>query len=649
MKRKRKTDEEVSSKDLTYCCTKTSLKSILRDSQHQLRFEDVVIRCNTIVTEAYQFIRLYCLHAYSMGKDLPTLDQRFIEYCIKTVGKRDSRGKKAVNTELQQELQHFYEEHFVSVLDHKEKHDLCNLTYNIPYLATQMHTAIHNNLKEHFVTRLLRFINLTTTEYENQSKEEIKVHRRKLKDALFDNDASIVPPQYTEWYKLHRHHILPDSWKVSLPYDVKANPSTYLQHSFYMNGFLEKRGFRLFQPLSLRTSIVPHYMTFDTASLISILADKGEKGKLLQQLSCVQERFWDRFFNLDKRVFHKKRYKFNYMIQTDGVAVSICFVHKDHDPKKRTSPCESISTGKNASIPYVNELSDDALSKLSTRNVVGCDPGKYSMVYMSDGTSKLRYNAFQRRTESLAKRNGKILQTEKIKHGIHVFESVLSDKNSKTVDIERFKAYLLAKNKLNTQVRPFYEGSLHRKLKWRQFVYGRKSEDRFLNKMSDAFGSDAVIAYGDWSRTSQMKHFMPTKGVGMRNLISKRFSTVSVNEFRTSKLCCNCFGSLQHLCVENEEKKKKVFRCLICPECESSESKQPAFVTRDLNSALNIRQLALTWMTEKTRPVAFCRKTNATGLTRTSSGEKTGQSVDFAARNGADLCESESGLKSRRL
>ena len=149
--------------------------------------------------------------------------------------------------------------------------------------------------------------------------------------------------------------------------------------------------------------------------------------------------------------------------------------------------------------------------------------------------------------------------------------------------------------------------------------------------------------------TSQMKHFMPTKGVGMRNLISKRFSTVSVNEFRTSKLCCNCFGSLQHLYVENQEKKNKVFRCLICPECESSESKQPAFVTRDLNSALNIRQLALTWMTEKTRPVAFCRETNATGLTRTSSREKTGQSVDFAARNGADLCESEPDLKSRRF
>ena len=172
---------------------------------------------------------------------------------------------------------------------------------------------------------------------------------------------------------------------------------------------------------------------------------------------------------------------------------------------------------------------------------------------------------------------------------------------------------------------------------------------KHVDGMVSTFGSDAVIAYGDWSRSSQMHHFMPTKGVGMQNLIAKRLCTVSVNEFCTSKLCCNCFGQLQHLCIESDAKKKKVFRCLICPECKSSESKQPTFVTRDLNAALNIRQLALKWMTEKTRPVAFCCETNATGLTRTPPEKKTGQSAGFAARNGADLCESEPDLKSRRL
>ena len=71
MKRKRKNEGDEPLKDSTYCCAKTSLKSILRYSQYQFKFEDVVIRCNIIVTEAYQFIRLYCLHAYSMKKDLP--------------------------------------------------------------------------------------------------------------------------------------------------------------------------------------------------------------------------------------------------------------------------------------------------------------------------------------------------------------------------------------------------------------------------------------------------------------------------------------------------------------------------------------------------------------------------------------------------
>jgi hypothetical protein len=646
-------------RDNAYCTVKTSLKSILRNDDQTEVIQHIVFRCNDIVTEAYQFIRLYCLHLFHNQQPLPTLDEKFIQYCIKAVGKRDTRGKKPADGDLQSKLDAFYTNHFKTVLDHDEKHDLCNLTYNIPYLATQMHTAIHNNLKEHFIKRLLRFINLTTTKYEmGLTKDEAKTERKKLKDALFVNDELLVPDRYKSWYATHRPCCLPSSWQVSLPYDTKANSSRYLVYSLYMNKCLEEQGCRLFQPLSLRTSIVPHYATFDTASLISFFAEKGEKGKMLQKVSEVQERFWNRLFNLDKRVFYKKRYRFNFMMQTDGVAVSLNFVHKEYTGKKT---CPNCCTEEDDSYAYVDQLSDSDMEIMKGRNIVGCDPGKFSMVYMSDGTSKLRYNAFQRRTESMAKRNQRILLHEKKKNDIHQVEATLSEYNSNSVDMERFKDYLLQKNKINTKLRSFYHLDLHRKLKWRQFVYGQKSEDKFLDRMASTFGSDAVIAYGDWSRSSQMRHFVPTKGVGMRKLIAKRFCTVSVNEFRTSKLCCNCFGQLQHLCVKSDAKKKKVFRCLICPECERSESKQPTFVTRDLNSALNIRQLALKWMTEKTRPVAFCRETNATGLTRTSSEGETGQSVDFAARNGANLCESEQerssvselcsppDLKSRRL
>ena len=87
--------------------------------------------------------------------------------------------------------------------------------------------------------------------------------------------------------------------------------------------------------------------------------------------------------------------------------------------------------------------------------------------------------------------------------------------------------------------------------------------------------------------------------------------------------------------IEQQGSKKKLFRCLVCEECERSESKKRVFLTRDLNAALNIRRLACDWICGQTRPVAFYR--SVTGVPFTATAEKVEQSVDFTARNGANL------------
>ena len=228
------------------------------------------------------------------------------------------------------------------------------------------------------------------------------------------------------------------------------------------------------------------------------------------------------------------------------------------------------------------------------------------------------------------------LSKEKKKHNIIEKETKLSDKNSKTVDYQKFKDYLIEKNKLNASLRAFYQQELFRKLKWRRFVYTLLSEDKFLNNIEQTFGSSdqICIAYGDWSRSSQMKHFMPAIGVGLRKLIAKKFMVVMVNEFRTSKLCCCCHKELCHMEVQKENKTKKLFRCLVCKGCVSSESKKTAFVTRDLNSAINIRNLAHQWVHHQTRPSVFSR---TEGLASTSaSEEKVSQSVDFTVGKATD-------------
>lgn len=619
---------------------KCSLKSIVRDETIIPQIEALVLQCNAIVIETYQFIRLFCLTKYAEEKEekkvpLPTLDEKFIIYCLKAMGKRGKCGRKPQNESMQAELDTFYIDEFKPLLAHDDKFELRNYSYLLPYLATQMHTAIHNNLKEHFVTRLLRFINMTTRVYdEDLDKVDARKARRELKDAIFKNDESLVPARYREWYTKHRMGIAPSEWAISLPYDVKANPERYLGNSFYMNGVLEKMECKLFQPLSLRTSIVPHYITIDTASLISFFADKG-KSALLKCVTDNKERFWNKHFNLDKRVFRQKGYDFNYTLQTDGVAVSLLFVHKHYSGTKK---CPNCITGERPTPPSIETFDGDHCQALAERTVVGVDPGKFNIVYMSDGKHKLRYTAYQRRTETMAKRNQRILQTEKTRDNIIERETELSDRNSKTVDVKAFKEYLRAKNKLNAKLCDFYGLVVHRKMKWRQFVYTQRSEDRFLGRMRHLYGDDALVAYGNWSRTTQMRHFVPTKGVGMRRLISRHFETVSINEFRTSKLCCNCTKELSHVKIEQEESKKKLFRCLVCEECERSESKKRVFVTRDLNSALNIRRLARDWIRDQTRPVAFSR--NATGLSTTAAAEKDGQSVDFTAHHGANLCNS---------
>ena len=38
---------------------------------------------------------------------------------------------------------------------------------------------------------------------------------------------------------------------------------------------------KLFQPLSLRKSCIPKYITIDTATIINMFSEKGQKGKLL--------------------------------------------------------------------------------------------------------------------------------------------------------------------------------------------------------------------------------------------------------------------------------------------------------------------------------------------------------------------------------
>jgi len=580
---------------------KTTLKSILLNhNEIQPEINNLVFAMNDLMIHSYQFIRLYVLHCYSNQSSLPEIDETFILYCIKALGVRDNRGKKSADVELLEKLDKFYITEYQPLLNH-EKTNLKNTTFMLPYLATQIHTSLSNNAQEHFIQHFLRFINKTTTEITEDKAILFQFKKQVLELETETNEL------FNDWKLTHLPHIFPKDINKSIHYDVKVRPFSYLKGMLYMNSVLETQESKLFQPLPLRNNIIPKHIILDTACLVSLFCpekdkdgNKIKKGELLKNIKDNQHDIWNGFLNLNHKTFKNKHYQFHHQIQTDGISCCLLFIRKDLKDKKWGS---KVPTIPEQDFYNIEDLSKEQLDELKSRNIVGCDPGKRSLVYMMDGNgNKLQYTAPQRKIESKAKCNQRILIEEKKKNKINECEIELSFENSKSVDYEKFKSYLVEKDKLNKKVLEFYQRETWRKMKFRQYSYGKKSMDKFMNKIKETFGENILIGYGNWSRSTQMKHFMPTMNKGLRKQIHKKYDTITVNECNTSKKCCECYNNLEYYRHKNGEKQ---FRLLVCSNCVRPQVKQTVFRTRDANSSINIMNLTKWWVEKQQRPPQF--------------------------------------------
>ena len=109
-------------------------------------------------------------------------------------------------------------------------------------------------------------------------------------------------------------------------------------------------------------------------------------------------------------------------------------------------------------------------------------------------------------------------------------ETKLSKYLSTTVNYDKFKDFIKAKHEINEKTKSFYEKLLYRKINWRTKTYRQKSEDKFLNSIENKFGSpsDIIICIGDWSNYNTIKGLASTMGIGLKRLVSKKFTTIPV-------------------------------------------------------------------------------------------------------------------------
>jgi hypothetical protein len=618
VKKKKDTFQEFRSNDKSaYTTIKTTLKSVLHNhTAVQPVITNLVFEMNDLMIHSYQFIRLYVLKCYNDNQPLPEINEKFILYCIKTLGEKMNSGRKENDTSMLDTLQEFYDNEYQHLLNH-EKTPLKNKSNMLPYLATQLHTSLSNNTQEHFIQHFLRFINKTTKDI-TEDKSVLFKFKKQLLECNEETDTI-----FDEWKHTHLPNILPENIKKSVHYDVKVKPFDYLKGMLYMNAVLEKEDHKLFQPLPLRNNIIPKHIILDTACIVNLFSLEGKtKTELFKAIKENQYDVWNNLLNLQHKTFKSKHYQYHHQLQTDGISCSLLFIRKDLKDKKWGS---RVPTLLEQEFHNIEDLSIEQLDTLKDRNIVGCDPGKHSLVYMMDKQgNKLQYTASQRKIESYGKRNERILLQEKKRNHIIEKETHLSSKNSKSVDYEKFKVFLVEKDKLNKETTEFYKRDVWRKMKFRQYSYGKKSIDTFLNKIKETFGENILIGYGNWSRSTQMKHIMPTMNKGLRKLIHKKYDTLTINEYYTSQKCCECYNDLKHC---KDKKGKEIYRLFECSNCVSYENKNTAFRTRDKNSAISIMKLTRDWIETQTRPSEFQRHPSftcgtITGLSKTIGNEK---------------------------
>ncbi len=338
---------------------KCPLKDILNESMDYAFLYNIIDKANNVIFIASHFIRAYALYCFENNETIPDLTDAFVIMAIRSITKSSSGPIPKQNLDIRASLDAFFITKFVHLLYPNEQVDVSdidkykldakNLTCILRASADEMRIAYMNNIQLNFFKYLCQYVNQSFKK-EHQSaidkapsssrsklRKELKAELRKVKDDLVYSTFK-CDVKYHQWITTNRPKLLPviDNKQLHEAY-IKQYPYKYLPYMLHMNKFLEMNNLKTFQPIPLRTEFRNKYITLNTNAVLDILPNLENKAHFNRHLSYLQDTLWSFIFDLDriKRKYKLNGYTFNYQIQTDGVGVSLNFIHNSEIPKKK--------------------------------------------------------------------------------------------------------------------------------------------------------------------------------------------------------------------------------------------------------------------------------------------------------------------------
>lgn len=637
---------------------KTNIEKVIRRKTIIPILHDLVSRTNKIVIHSYQFLKLYLLHLYETNQEFPVLDKEFICDIFKVVTVRTTNKGGYTETTMPQQLREltsFYREHYQSTIANNETIYYDKLPYILAYEAIDMITNITNNIQEHFIDHLNKYVNIVF-HVKSQSdaitrNNKDKIVRKQLHKQLYDEIYKVKKDlvsfgdftsdiKYHTWIEQERRNLFPNKteFENNIHYELKSNTQYFLYGMFHICRQLEiinetrisndEKQIRLFQTIPLRTNIVPKHICLDTCGLIQNLINDDTSYSLLCKFKKdnLYDELWTRFFKINKRVFKKDKtkYQFNYMIRTDGVSCCVLFVKVDEQGKPLHKSWAKKECCQEEQTKYIENTDK---SHYENKKVVCADPNMSDLIYCGwkDENDKLitfRYTQNQRRIETRMKKYQKIrntinAQTTIEDKTIQELETTLSSKNCKVCSYEKFKEYCIVKNSLNIKLYTHYEQRVFRKLKFNTFINTQKSESKMIHNFKNKYGTpdETVFVMGDYDKGGyNMKGKEPVICNKFRKLFKNAgFQTYLVNEYHTSKLCNYCHNELENFMERESKKPKTKGQLQICHgllRCKSVTPQCQIIHNRDKNAVQNMLEIVKSLKETGKRPSCFSRETS---------------------------------------
>ena len=535
-----------------YTIIKCSLKKFCKREDLTQRIQESVEKVNRITTEAYHLLNLHVRRLLDAKEPIPKLESNYLRqffYCVSTTRRKCKipkvdeailRTKKELYDPLQPPT--LYRDGLKGFLNSE---------------AVVMATCIRNNIVMHFFKRQRKYLRLVHPEI---PKGELS--------QFIDQVNEVKGTDVTE-------PTLPREIIKNVAYDLEKEPEKFLVPMHYMNCFLEKAQQKVFSLVPLRRGFVPKAIRIDHVTLEAFVhteqesqhyktqkasLTKKDEPKKKRKKNCTEDNelaislrdmLWNTYFDLRRIKCRKRKYRFDHSIVTDGVSVSCQFIKKvrtNSTPKKK----------QKKELQNKGEIDCDSIKN---RPVVGIDPGKHSIIYLtSDDSSiknRMQYTNIQRRVELGRKRFNRKQKEKKMKC-IFEAEQVLSQQNSRTVSVEGFRNYIKARWEVQDVCYNHYSNKLFRIHSWWCYQNKQKTEAKLIDRVKEKFGDNAVLAYGTWNRCSQMKGLIPSPTSGIRKLLSHHFTVIDTPEYNTTKLCSKCHtGTMMPVMNRQREKKQK--------------------------------------------------------------------------------------------